>query len=77
MNEYDFAFGEHFYDYSWHAGISHETLISDIHVPTVFVHAKGQYSPDGILMAASSDDQAHRTVDLIRNCRLWSWNPAI
>ena len=70
VNEYDFAFGEHFYDYTWHAGISHEKLMSDIHVPTVFIHAKDQYSPDGILMAASSNEQARRAVSLIDNCRL-------
>ena len=70
INKYDFAFGEHFYDYSWHSGISHETLMSDIDVPTVFLHAKAMYSPDGILMAASSDEQARRAVSLIKNCTL-------
>lgn len=69
VNTYDFAFGEHFYDYSWHAGISHEKLMTNIHVPTVFIQAKDRYSPDGILMAASSDEQARRAVNLIRNCR--------
>ena len=70
VNKYDFAFGEHFYDYSWHAEISHEKLMADIHVPTVFIHAKDQYSPDGILMAASSDEQARWAVGLIKSCRL-------
>jgi pimeloyl-ACP methyl ester carboxylesterase len=69
-NEYDLAFGEHFYDYSWHAGINHEKLMSDIHVPTVFIHAKDQYSPNGILMAASSNEQARQAVSLIENCRM-------
>lgn len=71
VDNYDFAFGEHFYDYSWHAGISHEKLMRDIHVPAVFLHAKAQYSKDGILLAASSDEQARRAVDLIGDpCRL-------
>lgn len=70
VNAYDLAFGEHFYNYTWHAGISHEKLMSDIPVPTMFLHAKDQYSPDGILMAASSDEQARRAVELIKNCRL-------
>ena len=69
-NEYDFTFGEHFYDYTWHAGISHEKLMADIHVPTVFIHAKELYSPDGILMAASSNEQARQAVSLIADCRL-------
>lgn len=68
--EYDFLFGEHFYDYSWHSGISHERLLSDIQVPTLFVHAKALYSEDGVLMAASSDEQARQAVGLIRDCGL-------
>ena len=68
--EYDLQFGEHFYDYTWHSGISHEKLMSDIDVPTVFIHAKDSYTEDGILMAASSDEQARRAVELIGDCEL-------
>lgn len=68
--EYDPLFGEHFYDYTWHSGISHETLMHDIKVPTVFLHAKDAYTKDGILMAASSDEQARKAVNLIGNCKL-------
>lgn len=70
VNKYDFAFGEHFYDYSWHGGIGHEKLMSDIHVPAVFIHAKDQHSPEGVLMAASSNEQARLAVKLMANCRL-------
>ncbi|MBS7527675.1 alpha/beta hydrolase [Fusibacter paucivorans] len=70
VDQYDFAFGEHFYDYTWHADIRHETLMSAIHVPTFFIHAKEQYSPDNILMAASSDAQARKAVALIDDCQL-------
>ncbi len=70
--QYDFMFGEHFYDYTWHAGIPQEQLMSDIHIPTVFLHAKDMFTPDGILMAASSDEQARKAVGLINggDCRL-------
>ena len=68
--EYDFLFGEHFYDYTWHSGISHETLMSDINVPTIFIHAKDSYTETGILLAASSDEQARKAVELIGNCEL-------
>ena len=68
IREYAFAFGEHFYDYTWHSGISHETLMSDIKIPTVFIHAKDSYTEDGILLAASSDEQARKAVSLIQNC---------
>lgn len=69
-NEYDMQFGEHFYDYSWHCGISHEKLMSDIKVPTVFIHCKDNYTEDGILLAASSDEQARKAVGLINDCEL-------
>ena len=39
-------------------------------VPTVFIHAKDQYSSEGVLMAASSDEQARTAVGLIETCRL-------
>ena len=70
MREYDFLFGEHFYDYTWHSGISHKTLMSDIKVPAIFIHAKDSYTDDGILLAASSDEQARQAVSLIGDCEL-------
>ncbi len=70
IRNYDFQYGDHFYDYSWHSGISHETLMRDIKVPTVFLHVKDSYTDDGILMAASSDEQARKAVKLIGDCKL-------
>lgn len=70
MREYDLEFGDHFYDYSWHAGISHEKLMGDVKVRAVFLHAKASYTEDGILLAASSDEQARRAVELIGDCEL-------
>lgn len=70
IKEYDFAFGEHFYDYTWHSGISHETLMSDIEVPTVFIHAKDSYTEDDILQAASSDEQAREAASLMKDCEI-------
>lgn len=65
---YDFAFGEHFYDYSWHSGISHEDLMRAIDIPTVFLHVEEMYSEDGVLMAASSNAQAEKAAALIGDC---------
>lgn len=70
VNEYDFEFGEHFYNYSWHSNISHSSILQNISVPTVFIHAKDLYSQDGILMAASSNEQAKKAKELIKNCKL-------
>lgn len=70
MNRYDLQFGENFYDYSWQSGISHEKMMSDIKVPTIFIHAKDSYTDDGILLAASSDEQARKAVSLIEIAEL-------
>lgn len=39
--------------------------MSDIKVPAIFIHAKDFYTDDGILLAASSDEQARQAVSLI------------
>jgi pimeloyl-ACP methyl ester carboxylesterase len=73
--EYDFKFGDNYYNSTWQNGISHEKLISDIKGPCVFMHAKDAYAinpdtSDSILMAASSDAQARKAVSLIKECEL-------
>jgi pimeloyl-ACP methyl ester carboxylesterase len=70
LPEYDLRFGDHFYDYSWHRGIDHATLLSEINVPTIFLHAKAAYTEDGVLLAASSNEQARRAVSLMKNAHL-------
>jgi pimeloyl-ACP methyl ester carboxylesterase len=70
MREYDLRFGENFYNYSWHSGINHEDLMKDISVPSIFLHAIEAYTEKGILMAASSNEQARKAVELIGNCEL-------
>ena len=68
--QYDFRFGGHFYDYSWHSGISHADLLAAVKVPTVFLHTKASYTERGVLLAASSDEQARQAVQLIGDCEL-------
>lgn len=70
IREYDYAFGDNFYDYSWHAGIRHEQLMSDVNIPSIYIHALDRYTEDGILMAAASNEQARKAVELIGNCEL-------
>lgn len=70
IREYDFNFGEHFFDYSWHSGIKHEDLFNDINVPTIFLHVEENYTEDGILLAASSNAQAEKACSLIDDCKL-------
>lgn len=69
--EYDFAYGEHFYDLSWNHGHKHEDILSAIRVPCLFLHAKEAVDPNGVYECASSNEQAERAVALIGdNCRL-------
>lgn len=70
LPQYDPAFGEAFYDYTWHSDIPHRQLMAEIAVPTVFLHCKDAYTEDGILLAASSDQQARQAAELISACRL-------
>jgi len=70
MREYDLKFGENFYNYSWHSGINHKDLMKEISIPAIFLHAEEAYSDNGILLAASSNEQARQAVELMRNCEL-------
>lgn len=68
---YDFQYGEHFYDLSWNHGIAHKQILSDIDVPCVYIHAKESTAPDGTYLCAASREQAERAVGYIGdNCRL-------
>ena len=69
--EYDFAYGEHFYDLSWNHGLRHEDILSAIKVPCVFIHAKESVDQNGVYESASTREQAERAVGYIgENCRL-------
>ena len=69
--QYDFAYGEHFYDLSWNHGLKHEDILSAIRVPCVFIHAKESVDQNGVFTCASSREQAERAVSCIgENCSL-------
>ena len=69
--EYDFSYGEHFYDLTWNHGHTHEQILSDIDIPCVYIHAKESVAEDGTYMCAASREQAELAVSYIGdNCRL-------
>ena len=69
--EYDFAYGEHFYDLSWNHGLKQEEILSAITIPCVYIHAKESVDQNGINLSAATREQAERAVSLIGdNCRL-------
>ncbi len=69
--EYDFNYGEHFYDLSWNHGLTHKEILSAINVPCVYIHAKESVHESGTCMCAATREQAERAVSYIgSNCRL-------
>ena len=69
--EYDFAYGERFYDLSWNNGFTHERILADVNVPCVYIHARESVSEDGTYLCAASREQAERAVGYIGdNCTL-------
>ena len=73
--EYDFAYGEKFYDLSWNHGLRHEDILTTIDVPCVYIHAKETIHENGIFLCAASSEQAERAVSYIGdNCQLIETN---
>lgn len=70
MNNYDPEFGETFYDNTFHCDIPHEEILRNIKCKTVFLKAKTNYSPDGILLAALDEDDVNRVAELIDDCEI-------
>lgn len=69
--EYDFAYGERFYDLSWNHGLTHEEILSSIEVPCVYIHAKENVHENGTYLCAASREQTERAVSYIgNNCNL-------
>ena len=63
--DYDFQYGEHFYDLSWNHGYTHEQILSAIEVPCVYLHAKENVAENGVYLCAASREQAERAVAYI------------
>jgi pimeloyl-ACP methyl ester carboxylesterase len=69
--DYDPAYGEKFYDLSWNHGLTHEKILSDIHIPCIYIHAKESIDENGTVLGAASRSQAERAAACIgENCRL-------
>ncbi|WP_238581388.1 alpha/beta fold hydrolase [Streptococcus orisasini] len=69
--QYDFAYGERFYDLSWNHGLTHKEILSAIEVPCVYIHAKEMVHENGTYLCAASREQAERAVAYIgENCQL-------
>ena len=69
MDDWDPHFGDAFYDGSWMAGIDQEALLRRIECPVVYLKASTNYGDDGVLYAATTDDDAARIEQTIPNCQ--------
>ncbi|GAA4284400.1 alpha/beta hydrolase [Brevibacterium daeguense] len=69
MESYDPHFGQAFYDNSFHDHFNHELTLAAISVPTLLIHCNWQYDDAGLLLAAMTDEDAARALDLIPDCR--------
>ena len=68
MDDYDPRFGEAFYDGSWMSGIDQEATLRAITCPTVYLKATTRYGDDGVLYAATSDEDAARVQACLAQC---------
>lgn len=69
--DYDFQYGERFYDLTWNHGYTHKEILSKIQVPCIYLHAKEGKTEDGVYLCAASREQAERAVGYIGdNCTL-------
>ena len=68
MDDYDARFGEAFYDGSWMAGIDQEALLRQIACPTAYLKATTRYGDDGVLYAATTEDDAARVRACLGDC---------
>ena len=68
MDDYDPGFGEAFYDGSWMAGIDQESVLRNIECPVVYLKASTNYGDDGVLYAATTDEDAAHIEKTIPHC---------
>lgn len=68
MDDYDPRFGDAFYDGSWMDGIGQEPMLRQVECPVVYLKAAISYGNDGVLYAATSDDDAARVRECLASC---------
>ena len=67
LESYDPAFGQTFYDSSFHDGFDHAETLAAIKVPAMLVHTNWQYDDKGILLGAMNGADADRARSLLPN----------
>lgn len=68
MDDFDPRFGESFYNGSWMDGIDQEAMLHAISCSVVYLRAIAHYGDDGVLYAATTDEDAARVRECLANC---------
>ena len=69
-DKFDDEFAETFYTGSWFDGVSQEEMLRNIKCPTVYIKTANDYGPDGVLLAANTEEDAALVQSLIPNCEI-------
>jgi hypothetical protein len=72
LPNYDPRFGDVFYRGQWEAGWDLENALRSIAVPVVYEKSEATTGADGILQGATSDAEAARVTDLVKNVRFYT-----
>jgi pimeloyl-ACP methyl ester carboxylesterase len=70
LNQFDPAFADAFYTFSWQQGFDQAATLSRVHQPAILVHANWRITEAGILEGAMTDEDAARASALMRDCNL-------
>lgn len=65
LNDYDPRFGNAFYEGTWNEGFDHAEALQQIKCPALLLHANFEFTKEGILNGAMSQEQADRAVSLL------------
>ncbi|KAK7755137.1 hypothetical protein SLS62_002952 [Diatrype stigma] len=66
-HQYDPRFGAAFYDGTWNEGFSHADALAKVACPTLLMQANFNYTADGILNGAMSQEDADKAMSLLQD----------
>lgn len=68
LDYYNPAFGNAFYEGTWNTGFDHGTALSMVECPVLLLQADFDYTEEGILNGAMSEEMAKQATSLISDC---------
>lgn len=71
LDDYDPRFGDTFYTGSFNDGFDHAKTLAAITVPVAQIHVKPRYDDNGVLQAATSDEEAQRMRSLLKDVEFY------